>query len=207
MKRFLSIAAVLTVLIMAFPARMSGQFRYGPAVGVAFDRPSFKQDLFTVDSQLGYEGGVMSELIFPGIGIGIDLGLLYEMRNAKLHLGERLMWESQGYGVETLRIHYIDIPLHIKLKWHKLNGLEDKIMPIVYGGPRFGIQVAHSKLDAFDFSGGDVGIDVGGGVELFRRFQITAGYTFGATYSYKAKVLTNFSARTPATHINFIYYF
>ena len=145
--------------------------------------------------------------MFPGIGIGIDLGLLYQLRSSKLHMGEREMWASQGYGTENMDLHMVSIPIHIKLKWHRLGGFEEKLAPMVYGGPTFSFMAGHSKIDAMNFSGGDVALECGIGAEILERWQLKAGYSFGMTYLAKAKVLTDFSCRANAWTVRLAYYF
>lgn len=198
--------AVLTASLAGAP-EAAAQFRYGPMAGVNFTTLKFKQDLFTIDSRVGPAAGIAGEMMFPGIGIGLDLGLIYQMRGSTLHMGEREMWASQGYRNENMDLHMVTIPLHLKLKWQRLNGLEEKIAPIVYGGPTFSFTAAHSKIDAMSFSGGDVAIDCGIGAELFRHWQITGGYSFGMTYLAKAKILSDFSCRANSWNIRLAYYF
>ena len=74
MKKKLIIAA-LAILGVAFGA--SAQMRWAPVVGVTGNSLKFKQDLVEVSPTMGYQAGIMGEMIFPGIGIGLDLGLLY----------------------------------------------------------------------------------------------------------------------------------
>jgi len=198
--------AVVAAALITSPAA-SAQFRYGPMAGVNFTKFAFKQDLVTVDSHVGPAAGLAGEMMFPGIGIGIDVGLMYQMRGSKLHLGEREIWSSQGYGTETMSLHMVSIPVHLKLKWQRLNGFEEKVAPIVYAGPTFSFMAAHSKIDAFSYSGGDVAVDVGLGAEFLRHWQLTGGYSFGATYLTKAKILTNYSARANSWNIRLAYYF
>lgn len=203
----------LTAFIIVVMASLSGapeaaaQFRYGPSAGVNFNTLKFKQDLFTIDSQVGPAAGIVGEMMFPGIGIGIDLGLLYQLRSSKLHMGEREMWASQGYGTENMDLHMVSIPIHIKLKWHRLGGFEEKLAPMVYGGPTFSFMAGHSKIDAMNFSGGDVALECGIGAEILERWQLNAGYSFGMTYLAKAKVLTDFSCRANAWTVRLAYYF
>ena len=99
------------------------------------------------------------------------------------------------------------IPLHVRFKWTRLGGLEEKIAPLVYFGPEFSILAGHSKCDAMDFAGGTLALDMGGGVEIMRRWQLTAGYNMGMTYVVKAKVLTNYSARNRYWYVRGTYYF
>lgn len=195
-------------LVMAGAAfSAAGQFRYGPTVGVSMTDLHFKQDLFKVEQQVGFGAGIAAEMMFPGVGFGIDLGLSYEMRGAKLDLGSREMWASQGLGNEPMRLHTIVLPIHLRFKYTRLNGFEDKLAPIVYAGPQFGFVAGHSKLaNSFEYAGADLGIDFGFGAEIFRRWQVTFGYTLGMTYVTKAKILTNFSARNRIWNLKLVYF-
>ena len=61
----------LLALLGAFGA--SAQFRWGPTVGVNFNSFKFKQKILTVDQGFGESAGINGEMMFPGIGFGIDL--------------------------------------------------------------------------------------------------------------------------------------
>ena len=87
-----------------------------------------------------FRWGVMAELMFPGIGFGMDFGLNYEMHGSRLHLGDQVVWASDGYGTEQSYIHLIQIPINLRFKYTRLNGVEQKIAPFVFGGPVFNIQ-------------------------------------------------------------------
>ncbi|MDE5555912.1 MAG: hypothetical protein K2J10_12125, partial [Muribaculaceae bacterium] len=92
--KLLAILAIIAVSGLAANA----QFRYAAIVGGEHTNLKFKQDLVTISPTLGYQAGVQGELMFPGIGFGMDLGLLYNQLGAKVNLGERKIWASQGYG-------------------------------------------------------------------------------------------------------------
>lgn len=206
MKKFLTLAIAALIMIgCATTAR--AEFRYGPTAGITFCHPRFKQELFPTHDKTGGAVGIIGENIFPGIGIGVSIGLEYQLRTAGLDLGDREIWASQNIGNVDMKLHYIAIPLHLRWKWTRLNGLEEKVAPFIYGGPTFGIMAGHTKLEPFEFSGGDVSIDCGLGLELFRHLQISGGYSFGMTYAYKAKILTNFSARTNFWTVRLSYLF
>ena len=51
------------------------QFRAAGVAGVNISTLNFSQDLVPVKSSVGYQAGILGELMFPGIGFGIDLGL------------------------------------------------------------------------------------------------------------------------------------
>lgn len=202
MKKFLTLIILTAVALAA-----SAQFRYAPIAGVNVNNLVFKQDLVNVWQQVGYTGGIQGELMFPGIGFGIDIGLMYNQQGAKVGLGEKEVWSSDGYGNERVFIHSLLIPVHIRFKYTRLDGLEEKIAPLVFGGPDFNIQVAHGHCKAFDYSGGDLGLTVGAGAEIFQRWQLTASYTWGMTYVLKTKLLDDFSARSRQWMVRLAYFF
>lgn len=200
------ISAFILALILCSTTGVA-QMRWAATAGPTINNLIFKQDLVSVSQTVGYTAGVTGELMFPGIGIGLNLGLLYNQQGAKVNLGERKVWSSLGYGNEQVYVHNINIPVHLRLKYTRLNGIEDKIAPIIFGGPEFNIQVAHGGCDAFKFSGGDLGLTCGVGAELFKRWQITGSYTWGMTYVLKTKLLDDFSARSRQWTIKASYFF
>ena len=127
---------------------MSAQFRYAPIAGVTYSDLKFKQDIFPVSNMVGAQAGIQGELMFPGIGFGLDFGLIYNMMGAKCDIGTREIWSSNGYDNTYVRIHTIDIPFHLRFKWTRMNGFEDYLAPFVYGGPDFTLSVGHSKSKA-----------------------------------------------------------
>lgn len=188
--------------------KANAQFRYGPMVGIDMSNLHFKQpELLGVDKSVGFSAGVVAEMMFPGIGFGLDLGLYYDQRGATLDMGKKLLWSSQGLGRERSYLHYVALPIHLRFKYTRLNGFEEKLAPIVYAGPTFGFLVGHSKNPALEYAGGDMGVEFGLGAEIFQRWQVTAGYNLGMTYALKAKVLTNFSARNRTWNLRVAYLF
>lgn len=203
MKKIILCLAAIAIAVMPAAAQM----RWAGVAGVNGNNMVFKQDLVTVAGTTGFSAGILGEMIFPGIGFGLDLGLQYNMQGAKVNLGERQVWSDAGYGNENISIHAINIPIHLRFKYTRLNGLEDKIAPFVFGGPEFNIQAGHSKCDAMKFSGGDLSLTVGGGAELFKRWQVYGGYTWGMTYTMKTKLLDDFSARSRQWYLRVAYFF
>ena len=125
----------------------SAQFRWGATIGGNFNNFKFKQsDILTVDKGFGESVGINGEMMFPGIGFGIDLGLRYEQLGASLNLGDFPMWASQGYSAdERIYLHNIQIPFNLKFKYTRFQGFEDYPRAICVrrsgvqhpGGPQF----------------------------------------------------------------------
>lgn len=198
---------LIILFVTFFTTDLSAQFRYGPTVGVDLTTLKFKQDLFTVDQSVGYQAGVQCEMMFPGIGFGIDFGAMYEQRGATLHLGEKKIWASEGYGVNRTYLHYLNIPFNLRFKWTRMNGLEDYVAPYVFGGPSIGFMVAHNKNKALDYTGADLGLSVGIGFEILKNWQVQGSYTWGMTYAVKTKLLDEFSAKNRTWSVRVVRYF
>lgn len=201
------ILAIVTVFAVAVAPSAKAQFRYGPIAGVSLTNLKFKQDIVPVKQTVGFSGGIAAEMMFPGIGFGIDLGLIFEERGAKVDLGDKLMWSSQGYGNEHVALHYLALPIHLRFKYTNLNGFEDILAPLVFAGPTFGIHVANSRVKALEYSGGDLGLEFGMGAQILTKWQVTASYNMGMTYVTKAKILTNYSARSNEWNLRVAYLF
>lgn len=198
MKRILAV-----IMLIAVAAGVSAKFRWGPTVGVNFSQFHWKQDLVETNYLTGYNVGVMGELMIPGIGFGIDMGIKYAMRGAKVHFDDQVVWASEGMGTENLYFHTLQIPVNLRFKWTRMNGFENYIAPIVFVGPLFNFNLAHSECPVIEMPAGSVGLQCGIGAEIFKRYQITAGYLWGLSYDMRTVQLDNFSARTDSWFINF----
>lgn len=205
MKKIITFAFIAIILSAGFKA--SAQFRYGPTVELGITNLKFKQDLFDVSKQFGFGVGIASELMFPGVGFGIDLGLSYEMRGANLYMSQCELWKWMGVRDGSFKLHTLALPIHLRFKYTRLNGLEDKIAPFIYAGPNFGFNVGHSANPALEYAGADLCLDFGIGAEILRHWQVSASYTLGMTYALKAKILTNFSARSNMWALRVAYLF
>ncbi len=205
MKRILSIILVVVGLSVALPS--AAQFRYGPTAGVDMTTLKFRQTLFDVDRSVGETVGIQGEMMFPGIGFGIDFAALYTQRGATLNLGQREIWASDGYGRERSYLHYFEIPVNLRFKWTRMAGLEDYVAPYVFGGPAFSFLMGHSRIPALEYAGGDLGVQCGMGFEVFKHWQIQASYTWGMTYALKTAQLEDFSARNRTWTLRLTYLF
>ena len=104
---------------------------------------------------------VAGELMIPGIGFGVDLGLRYNLHGAKVNFGDFPIWSSDGIKNRNVRMHTIEIPLNLKFKWTRMNGFEQYLAPFVYGGPVFYIDVATNDQPALEHPGAYVAMQCG----------------------------------------------
>ena len=205
---------ILVGLILLAAPSLRAEFRYAPVAGVTIGTLHFKQNLFDVGQQVAFQVGIQGELMFPGLGFGIDFGLLYNQMGARTNLGQREIWSSDGFGDVNTRLHMATIPVHLRFKWTRMNGFEDYLAPFVYGGPEFSIMAAHNKIkgnegvpNPYKYSGGDLGLCVGAGAEIMKRWQVSLQYTWGMTYLLKTQKLDNFSAQNRQWAVRVAYFF
>lgn len=182
-------------------------FRWGPTVGMNITHFSWKQNLVPSKDAVGFNAGVLGELMIPGIGFGIDVGLRYSMVGADVDFGSKTIWSSDGWENEKVRLHTLQLPVNLRFKWTRLDGVEDYVAPFAFAGPIFQFQCSSTQKGLFDIPVGSIGIQVGIGAEFMKRIQLSGGYNFGVTYALKTQKLENFSAKPSNWQINIAYLF
>ena len=204
MKKFL-----LLLVACIFALSASAEFRCGPMLGVNGSSLYWKQDLVTTHYKIGGSAGVLGEVMIPGIGFGIDIGLRYQLNGAKVNFGERPVWSlpPDNMGDENVWIHTIQIPLNIRFKYTRLDGFERILAPFVYAGPVFTFNVATNKLPVIEKPGGTVDIQIGAGAEIIEHLQVSGGYYWGVSYQVRTIKLDNFSARPQGWFVNVAWLF
>ena len=194
---------LLTLFCLAVAFGASAKFRWGPSVGANFPYYYWEQNLVGSTTLAGFSAGVQCELMIPGIGFGVDFGLKYANRGGRVAFGDQYVWSSDGIGTVDLRLQTIQIPVNLRFKWTRMNGIENYVAPFVYAGPEFNINVANTKCDAVKRAGASLGLGVGLGAELFKRYQLSGGYVWDVTYDVKTHKLDDFSARLEGWVVNF----
>ena len=203
-KTFLLIAALLLTASAAMAQTTS---RWGITAGANFNEVHFKQtDIVPSKRAWGPQVGMTGEMNFSGLGFGVDGGLLYTLKQGKVNYGDRHMWAAVGAGNETVSMHYLDVPLHLKLKFNRLNGAETTIMPMVYVGPQFSFLLhgTHGALNSYPPV--NVYLDMGVGCELFERWQLRGGYNFSVGQTFHTKLLDENVAKNRTWYLNLTWF-
>lgn len=195
------------ILIIAAVLPASAEFRWGPTAGVNFSTFHWKQKLLTTQGRTGFQGGLAAELMIPGIGFGIDLGLRYSMSGAHENFGDFKVWNADGIKNQNVWIHAVQLPVNLKFKWTRMNGFEQTLAPFVFGGPVFNFNVATNSQPALEHPAGTVALQCGAGVELFEHWQISGGYSWGISFQVRTIKLDNYSAQPRGGFINVAYLF
>ncbi len=202
MKKF-----VLLIVLAICSLTASAEFRWGPTAGWNISNYYWKQPLLKSSQKSGFQAGVMGELMIPGIGFGIDLGARYGYREATVNLGEYPVWNLDGYGDTTLKLHRLEIPVSLRFKWTRMDGLEHYIAPFAFVGPVFNFNLAQCDCGAIEHPAGSVSLQFGLGAEFLEHIQLSASYLWGTCYDIRTVKLDNNSARNSAWAINVAYLF
>ena len=198
-----TILLIAALLLTASAAMAQTTSRWGITAGTNFNEVHFKQtDIVPAKRAWGPQVGVIGEMNFSGIGFGVESGLLYTLKQGKVNYGDRTMWAAVGAGNETVSMHYLDVPLHLKFKYHRLGGLESTIMPLVYVGPQFSFLVGANNRKLNSYSPVSVYLDMGAGIELMERLQLRAGYNFSVGQSFHTKLLDDNVAKNRTWYVN-----
>lgn len=198
---------LLGLLALGAALSASAEFRWGPTAGINIDNLHWKQNLLAKSQIVGPLIGVTGEVMIPGIGFGVDFGLRYAQLGATLDFGEYKVWNSLGLGKESLRIHSLQIPLDLRFKWTRMDGLEDYVAPFAYAGPVFCFNLGHNVREAVECPAGYLAVQCGLGAELFKRWQVSAGYVWGVSYITRTILLDNYSAQPRNWNVSVTYLF
>lgn len=205
MQRFTLLLA--TLLLMAATAIAQTTSRWGITAGATINEVHFKQhDIVPSTRAWGPQLGVTGEMNFSGIGFGVEASALYTLKQGKVNYGEKTIWSSIGAGNETVSMHYLDVPLHLKFKWHRLGGLESTIMPLAYFGPQFSFLMHGNHGDLNKYTPVSVYLDMGIGCELKERIQLRGGYNFSIGQSFHTKMLDENVAKNRTWYFNVTYF-
>lgn len=211
-KEMKKLVTLLLIMIVAGGATSWSQTttRWGVTAGANYNELHFKQqDIFPVDRMFGPTAGVTGELMIHGVGFGFDASILYNLRQSRLYMGDRELWRQQGLGSEVCRLHYIDVPVHLKFKYRRLNGVENTVAPIIFAGPTFSFLAGHNNIGdhQLQYTTTSVQLHFGLGVELFNKFQINAGYGFNVGQTCRTTLLDDHVAKNRTWTVTMNYFF
>ena len=205
MKKIALLIAALLFTAVASTAQNSS--RWGITAGANFNELHFKQtDIVPAKRAWGPQVGLTGEMNFSGIGFGVDAGLLYTLKQGKINYGDRPMWAAVGAGNEMVSMHYLDVPLHLKFRWHRMGGFESTLMPLVYAGPQFSFLVGANNRQLNAYSPVSVYLDMGAGIEIMERCQLRAGYNFSIGQTLHTKHLDDNVAKNRTWYVNLTWF-
>lgn len=172
MKKIITLLSVVIMMACAMPA--AAQFKFGVKGGANF--ANLELAGWKSKNATGWYVGPTAELMLPVVGLGVEGSLLYSRVNTDFYI-------DNGYDNE--HVDYLTLPINLKFKINL-----PVVKPFLFGGPEFSVRVGDSFGDTFEalgdaVRGSEFRINLGAGVELFNKLQVTAGYNWGMTDTFK----------------------
>ena len=178
--RFLVVA-----LIVAFSTITTtgyAQLRLGLRGEVGINKATFSTKALEVENLNSFKLGPTVEMMLP-MGFGVEASLLYN--NNKMTVKNLEEGSAYGGGVDITN-HFIDIPVNLKAKF----GLIEPLKIYVAAGPYARVHVAGDDIKISDVSDDvkakafEAGVNIGLGVELFKRLAVGVNYGMQLTDNY-----------------------
>ncbi len=173
---------LVVALIIAFSTIAStgySQVRFGLKGDVGLNNPSLSDNKLDVDYLNTFRLGPTVEFMIPNLNFGVEASVLYN--NNRMDVRHR----DDNKTIEVTN-HYIDIPLNLKYKF----GLIETIKIYGAAGPYAKIHVDGSSIKFKDVTDDikaenfEAGINLGVGLELFRKFALGINYGISLTDNY-----------------------
>lgn len=175
---------LVLVLIVAFSTIATtgySQIRFGLRGEVGLNKATFSPEALEAENLNSFKLGPTVELMLPGMGFGVEAAVLYN--NDKMDA----VFTEEGKREEVdVTNHYIDIPINAKYKF----GIISPLKIYAAAGPYARIHVAGDNIkftgvaDEIKAKAFEAGINVGLGVELFKRIAVGANYGIELTDNY-----------------------
>lgn len=189
MKKLSAILVLLLAAVAVVPA--NAQIRFGVKIGANVNDSEF--DLKNVDltntSLVNFTGGASLEWMVA-MGFGFDVSALYTAKGTQYTIGDNIVDSAiEGVKSGSLKntVHYIEVPVNIKYKL-EIPAIEKIIAPYVFAGPSFAFKVGETIKFGDGATGDkvevvnenvDYAINVGLGVEIIEKLQVSAQYGWG----------------------------
>lgn len=176
--------SILTVImLLGISASMQAQINFGLRAGANVNKLSFDLDDIKTSNMVGFMAGPILEVKIPIVGLGVETGLLYNMKGTTLK-------EVGNIDKETIRNHYLDIPINLKYS------LPIPMLDLhLTAGPYFSYALSGKSFkeavsDVADLASDgdtenfDIGLNFGIGAK-FSMIGVRAQYGLGLTDVYK----------------------
>lgn len=193
MKKILLLVAIMAASLSTVNAQDGFKFGVTAGMNVA------KMSATGLDSKVGYNLGVKAELGLPQLanGVYVDGAVLFTSKGAKMDFGD--------LGSQKINSNYLEIPIHIGYKY----AINDNFNVFGSFGPYFAFGIGgKTKVEELDYTDDDelirvsekydtfgddglkrfdLGLGLRVGVEINKRYQVSLGYDFGLTETYKSE--------------------
>ena len=174
---------LVIALIIAFSTIATtgySQVRFGLRGEVGLNKATFSKEAIEVENLNTFKIGPTVEIMFPVMDFGVEASILYN--NNKMDVA---YLEDSSTPIEVTN-HYIDIPVNLKYKF----GLISPVKIYAAAGPYAKIHVGGDDIkfanvtDDIKAKTFEAGVNLGLGVELFKRLAVGVNYGIQLTDDY-----------------------
>lgn len=179
-KKTLLVSALFVLSMLSMPA--FSQIRFGIKGGVDLENPTFS-DAFKVENMTSYHVGPALEAMFPFavVDFGLETALLYS--------DNRMTVTNTDATNETKDVanRYLMLPVNAKVKvplgseTFKLYGAAGPYAAYLISGDKIDFKSINDNIKAQNF---EAGVNLGLGIEIFRKIQVGANYRVKLTDNY-----------------------
>lgn len=178
---------LIIALIAAFSTIATtgySQLRFGLRGEVGLNKASFSEKALEVENLNSFKLGPTVEIMLPAMSFGVEASLLYN--NDRMDVA--YLSPEEGSIREEIEVtnHYIDIPVNFKYKF----GLILPVKIYAAAGPYARIHVGGDDIKFKDVSEDfkakafEAGVNLGLGLEVFKRVALGANYGIELTDNY-----------------------
>lgn len=178
---------LVIALIVAFSTIATtgySQLRFGLRGEVGLNKASFSEKALEVENLNSFKLGPTVEIMLPAMDFGIEASLLYN--NDRMDVAYISADESSKRQEIEVTNHYIDIPVNLKYKF----GLILPVKIYAAAGPYARVHVGGDDIkfsdvqDDFKAKAFEAGVNLGLGLEIFKRVAVGANYGIELTDNY-----------------------
>lgn len=203
MKKSISLFFVM-LLCCSFAA--NSQIKFGIKGGLNVTKMSFSDvpSNFDSNNRLGFFVGPILDVRLPLVGLGVDAAFLFSNRQGRVKTSqEDKTFSESGF----------DIPINLKYSF----GLSRLAAIYFAAGPNFFFNIDKNQKVGdykFDKKSAQVGINVGGGINFLKHYQIGVNYNIPLNKSAEDKISAedvkqayDASYKTKTWQMSFAYFF
>ena len=178
------LSIILVIIIFVPISSIHAGIRLGIKASVNLANASFSKDAIQTSNFTGFQVGPILE-ISPSIGgFGLDIAALYSQQGVKIEYSE----EKQSS---------LNIPVNLKFKF----GLINILGVYLTAGPYANFKLSGNNFkttiyNEYKSKSFGVGVNLGGGFELFKNLQVGANYQLSFTDDYKSLTQDDYKAKT-----------
>jgi len=162
MKKLLTFIILVSAMMM--PDAATAQVKFGLKGGLNVTNMSLSSDLFEVENRAGFFIGPSIKFKVPLVGLGFDLSLLYDQREAKL--------KDASDEASTLKQQSVQVPVNLRYSF----GLSSLASLYLFAGPQFGFNVGDKEQNSYKLKDTNFSVNAGLGLLLLNHLQVSANY-------------------------------